>query len=572
MSVLLVASAATNVETFVDKAYQNAFMTGMHKLRQNKEYTDVTLESGDVQIQCHRNVLAVASDSFKAMFRSDFEESKSASVQMTMEPDVLSKVVDYIYTGEIELTADNVKHLLIACDVLQLNTLKTACESFMVKQVEPVNCIRLGKFSALYQLKELQKHANRIMKSEFKYVAFVDEFKELSCSELIELIKDDGVNVEDEDVVFESVLRWVQHDLDARKAAFEVILEHVRLPYCSRNFLGQIGDKVNMLTAKCFKYIHEAMAFQADTVHQQEKCNGRTVPRHNYRMKSSLLVVGGMTSSSNEYKLCHYYDEDKDRWELMTELPQTFGRFYSVCRVERGLLLTGGNSGGSTDNCWVYDIAMNKWETMPPLTTARFGHRSVSLGECVYVMGGFGVGGKLLASVECLNMKRRQWATMPDLPYAVYSSMATTYDNKVFVFGGGGGASCGDTCYSQVFDVTSGTWSTVSVMPEKCIGGAAVTLNGFIYVVGGGERTCLKYHPVSDSWAKLSKPVQNHGDAPAVVWRGSILVAGGGERHKESSDIEAYHPATDTWSVCSVASMNEKLTCHCMFTVDLAGV
>ena len=332
----------------------------MHKLRQNKQYTDVTLQSGDVQIHCHRNVLAIASESFNAMLRSDFDESKSASVQMTMEPDVLSKVVDYIYTGEIQLTADNVERFVIACDVLHLNTLKTACESFMVKQVEPANCIRLWKLSALYQLKELQKHANRIMTSEFKSVAFVDEFKELSCSELIELIKDDGVNVEDENVVFESVLRWVQHDIDARKAVFEVIMEHVRLPYCSPNFLGQIGDKVDMLTAKCFKYIHEAMAFQAGTVHHQEKCNSRSVPRNNFRIKSSLLVVGGLTTTCNEYNLCHYYDEDKARWELMTELPQTVGRFYSVCRVERGLLLTGGQSGGVKDHCWLYDTAMKK--------------------------------------------------------------------------------------------------------------------------------------------------------------------------------------------------------------------
>ena len=106
LPVCLIASTTTTVEKFVDKAYKNAFMTAMHKLRQNEEYTDVTLQSGDVQIQCHRNVLAVASDSFKAMFRSGLEKSPSASVLLTMEPDILRKVIDYIYTGEIELTID----------------------------------------------------------------------------------------------------------------------------------------------------------------------------------------------------------------------------------------------------------------------------------------------------------------------------------------------------------------------------------------------------------------------------------------------------------------------------------
>ncbi|KAI0209913.1 hypothetical protein LSAT2_005348, partial [Lamellibrachia satsuma] len=43
-------------------------MKCMQKLRQDEEYTDVTLQSGGVQIRCHRNVLVVASDYFRAIF------------------------------------------------------------------------------------------------------------------------------------------------------------------------------------------------------------------------------------------------------------------------------------------------------------------------------------------------------------------------------------------------------------------------------------------------------------------------------------------------------------------------
>ena len=95
----------------------------MHQLRLNKEYNDVTLLSDDMQIRCHRNVLAVASKYFKAMFRSGVEESTSPTVQLTMAPEILSTIVQYIYTGEIKLTIDNVESLVKACDVLQLDTL-----------------------------------------------------------------------------------------------------------------------------------------------------------------------------------------------------------------------------------------------------------------------------------------------------------------------------------------------------------------------------------------------------------------------------------------------------------------
>ncbi|KAK2174818.1 hypothetical protein NP493_775g01078 [Ridgeia piscesae] len=294
------AFATTNVETFVDTTYKNAFMQVMHQLRLNEEYTDVTLLSDDMQIRCHRNVLAVASKYFKAMFRSGVEESTSPTVQLTMAPEILSTIVQYIYTGEIKLTIDNVESLVKACDVLQLDTLKAACESFTLKQVEKNNVFRVYRFAASYRLVNLERKARLFILSELKTVAFTDAFKELSCTQLIEFIKDDDINVEHEDVVFEAVLGWIRHDLINRKSSMEMIFGLVRLPYCTSNYLWHIQDKADLLTTKCFEYLHEATTFQADPVRQHEMCSCRTVPRTNFRVKYRLLVVGGRTGACGQ--------------------------------------------------------------------------------------------------------------------------------------------------------------------------------------------------------------------------------------------------------------------------------
>ena len=97
-------------ENFVDEAYQNAFMKRMHKLRHNEDNTDMKLQSGDTQIRCHRSVLAVVTDYFEAMFMCGLEESTSTTVPLTMELEIL-------YTGEIELTVDNVESLVKAGDI-----------------------------------------------------------------------------------------------------------------------------------------------------------------------------------------------------------------------------------------------------------------------------------------------------------------------------------------------------------------------------------------------------------------------------------------------------------------------
>ena len=214
---------------------------------------------------------------------------------------------------------------------------------------------------------------------------------------------------------------------------------------------------------------------------------------------------------------------------------------------------------------------MKKWEAMPPMKTARCLHRSVSLGDCVYVVGGQLDNANPLSSVECLNVKRRQWSDLPVMQQALSLTMIATYGNKVFVFGGRNGQSK-DVCCTQIYDTTRGSWSSGSDTPDVGSLGAAVTLDDSIYVVGGNNCTCLKYHPASDTWTSLSQPQQKHGNALTVVWRGSILVSGSSSSWGKTPVIEAYDPRTDTWSVCSIASLSEKLTDHFVFNVDLHGV
>ena len=546
-------------------------------------------------MRCHRNVLASASDYFNTMFTCGLEESTSATVQLTIQSEILTSIVEYIYTGEIELTIDNVESLVKACDVLQLNNVKTACDGFMLNHVKQATCVGFYTFATLYRIDQLQQKAKQVMLSQFKTVAFNAEFKELSCSQLIHYIKDDDVVVENEDVVFESVLDWIRHDLDNRKSSLEAILEHVRLPYCTSSYLWHMKDTCDLLNPKCFEYLNEAIKFHTDPVHQHEISSSRTTPRNNFRMKSCLLVVGRQTKTAQqanpnyrrrhrgfnqfveksiEYS-CQYYEEDTKLWNPLGSLLENVsdGGLYSVCYVNGGLLLTGGgNMGGAMNNCFLFDLATEREATVSQLTMARYQHRSVSLGDCVYVVGGMGLGGNALASVERLNLKQRQWVTMPNMSQAVCDPMVVTYGNKIIVFGGQN-AHVDAVCCTQVFDTTRSQWSTLSDLPEVCHMCAAVTLNDFIYVVGGDNQTCLKYDPASDSWTSLSQPRHKHTDALAVVWRGCVLVTGSGATKPadKAHVIERYSPETDNWSDWDT-TIGAKMVFRGMFNVDLYGL
>ena len=62
---------------------------------------DVVLIAGQKRIPAHRLVLSAASDYFAAMFTNDVREATMEEIRMKdVDPDALSAVVQYAYTGE----------------------------------------------------------------------------------------------------------------------------------------------------------------------------------------------------------------------------------------------------------------------------------------------------------------------------------------------------------------------------------------------------------------------------------------------------------------------------------------
>jgi len=79
-------------------------------LFRNEDLCDIRFETDDGTIIFgHKNVLMVASPYFRSMF-SNFDESDKELVKIReFDSTVLQLLVDYIYTGEIIVTRENVQ-------------------------------------------------------------------------------------------------------------------------------------------------------------------------------------------------------------------------------------------------------------------------------------------------------------------------------------------------------------------------------------------------------------------------------------------------------------------------------
>ncbi|KAG7268087.1 hypothetical protein CRUP_027565 [Coryphaenoides rupestris] len=106
-------------------------------------------------------VLASVSDYFAAMFTSDLREAKQEEVKMEgVDPDALWMLVQYAYTGRLELREDTVESLLSASCLLQLSCVVQACCSFLVRQLHPSNCLGIRSYADAQGCSGLQTAAH----------------------------------------------------------------------------------------------------------------------------------------------------------------------------------------------------------------------------------------------------------------------------------------------------------------------------------------------------------------------------------------------------------------------------
>lgn len=85
------------------------------------------------RVPAHRIVLSASSAYFAAMFMGSLRETKEEEITLVdVHGDPLQLLVQYCYTGTIELREDNVEVLMATACLLQLSPVINACCNFLV--------------------------------------------------------------------------------------------------------------------------------------------------------------------------------------------------------------------------------------------------------------------------------------------------------------------------------------------------------------------------------------------------------------------------------------------------------
>lgn len=184
-------------------------------------------------------MMAAASPHFRSLFQSRRPEQGNRDV-LNVDSKLMKTIVDYVYHGNCEVTLENVEPLLEAAHRFQLLGIIQLCSKFLVKSMTPENALKLYKQGKPYACQEIQRQGKLYLLHNFKEILQKDEFLKLEFEELEDLLRDDLLNIRNEETAFHAIKTWIEHAPHERSPRIVELLQCVRFGLMNLQFFSGV--------------------------------------------------------------------------------------------------------------------------------------------------------------------------------------------------------------------------------------------------------------------------------------------------------------------------------------------
>jgi hypothetical protein len=151
-------------------------------------------------------------------------------------------VLQYMYTGEVNLSHENVLSLFVMSSDLGIPCLKKLCENYMIYHVDTVNAPLLLQMSNEYDSVIVRAKVNQFIDHNIKRILQSTELVKMKTNTLIHIISRNQLklNNDEEILIFEAVERWFNNDRNTRVEPLKTIIQHIRYPLMTSEQLVKV--------------------------------------------------------------------------------------------------------------------------------------------------------------------------------------------------------------------------------------------------------------------------------------------------------------------------------------------
>ncbi|CAH8472879.1 unnamed protein product [Schistosoma haematobium] len=540
----------------------------MNAFRKEGQLCDVVIKAEGREFLAHRVVLAASSDYFDAMFSSGMAESAQLEVELkSITPEIMDTLLDYVYTGQVRVSMANVQDLLPAASLVQMEGVKVACSNFLLTEVDSTNVLGIRRFAELHNCVELEKFTRNFAACNFESVVDSEEFVCLTPEELLDLITREDLHIDNEESVYNAVMRWVYHQPIERVANLPSLLRNIRLSVMSVRFLTDVVDKDRLIrqSLECRDLVDDAKRFhlRPDLRHEMRDRRFRQRDGGN----EYLVVIGGFGSDQDPSDSVEMFNPRTLEWNELPDLPISY-RYVAACSLGTCVYVIGGFDGNERLNTvYSLDIAQREegWRLLTPMHYKRGLSAACTNKGLIYVCGGFD-GQSRLRSFEVYHPKIDEWRILEEMTTAREGAGLVVVDDTLYCLGGYDGFHLLNSM--EAFDLHCGTWSVCKPMYMRRSGAGCALLGDTIYVCGGygGAEgrgpshldTVEAYNTWLAQWTLVTSMNVPRCYVGACPLAGKIYVAAGYNGNSLLDTVESYDPIENTWWLHEESRMNHE--------------
>ncbi|XP_048838426.1 kelch repeat and BTB domain-containing protein 3 isoform X1 [Brienomyrus brachyistius] len=532
-------------------------------------------------IPCHRCVLAACSDFFRAMFEVNMRERDDGSVTLShLSPRAVRAFLDFAYTGQMEITEENVDMVFQLSSFLQVSVLSKACSDFLIRTLELHNCLQLLAIAEGYGSACLQRRALEFVTRDFYSLTKIPDFLDMSASVLETCLSADELQVPDEEAALRALLLWVGHDPEARCRLLPRLLRRVRLHQLPADVLEELIGSEALLSGD-----GDCACIVSSTLSGLREFAGFYPDARPATAESYIYVHKTEENGDIQHTFC--YSIQADRWR---ELPQTHVADMpgsSLSSYGEKLFVTGGCRGNccravrlhiaepfhnATDEVWCYCPLQDSLAPVPPMQKPRTMHTSVTALDRVYVIGGKTRGARNIRSlldVEYYDPLGRAWCGVSPLPRGIYYPEASACGSVIYVLGSE--VEIADVfnpsldCFFR-YDAVADQWSQLVAEFGQFFHATlvkAVSVCDVLYLCDLSTYKVYSFCPETCVWKGEGSFECAGFNAGAIGVADKIYILGGDYSPDEITDeVQVYHSGRSEWE--EVSPMPRALTeFHC---------
>ncbi|BFZ08843.1 hypothetical protein BsWGS_11883 [Bradybaena similaris] len=516
-------------------------------MRLDASYCDIVIIIDDHKFPCHKVVLAAGSPYFKSMFASGMEESRKKDIEIKqIDPVVFGQVIQFIYTGNVDISSPIVQELFIQAQLFQIVQLVELCVKYLEKTMNEPNCLAAMTLAEAHGHVPMYEFALRYVCCHFDTVKNDEDFLKLSPECIIDLFKDRHLNCNSEEEVYEAAVRWLDSDFERRKAYSYSVLSCIKFPHISQGYLIDVVIKSGHLADDTHgrELLDEAVLYHTVPSRRHMLPSYQVTPRYTFPYYECAILLGGrlVDGLSNDVEC---YRADLREFSQLRPLPFKKRNEFAACAVGDEIFVSGGLR---SSEFWKYDSTFDTWLRGANMIVARRRHAMAAVDHTIYALGGFDEE-FVLDSIEKWDKKSNKWEEVGRLSTAVENMGYVAYGRYIYLFGGKNIEEV-VTDTVQCFDTSTSACTILQKsLPAHDMCLSACVLDRAIYVLG--LEGFFRYLPIQDEWEFLKDMHLPRDFVSLAVVDQKIYAFGGRRRGAKdnlySDSIEVYDPKHNTW-------------------------